>query len=281
MHNEIFYTDKDINDFKIALISDIHYYSDYNPQIFQKLINQIKKNKADYIAISGDTLDSSDTSDLKLLENFLKELAKLAPTFIVKGNHDEKKGSMHNWTSNKNNEFIKLINSIDNLHYLDDSQFTINNITFYGFNLPYDYYEIENETYESFCNGMKNINCHLSNTTYNVTLFHSPINIYDFIENNPTHNLNNSDLILSGHMHNGCLPFIISYPINKIFKTSCGILSPTRKFFPKYAQGRVYKRDGYIYEGVTKVSHSTKMLHSLDVFFQKNVEFLTIKKNIK
>ncbi len=281
MHNEIFYTNKDINDFKVALISDIHYYPEYNQNIFDKLIKQIKDNKADYIVIAGDTLDSSDTYDLKKLERFLKELSSYAPTFIIKGNHDEKKGSMHNWTSNKNNEYIKLISNIDNLHYLDDNTFTINNITFYGFNLSYDYYEIENETYESFCKEMANINCRLSETTYNITLFHSPINIYDFIKNNPKHNLSNSDLILSGHMHNGCLPFFLSYPINKIFKSSRGILSPTRKFFPKYAQGRVYEKDGYIYEGVTKVSHSTKMLHSLDALFQKNVEFLTIKKRNK
>lgn len=281
MHNEIFYTNKDVNDFKIALISDIHYYPEYNQEIFNRLIQQIKKNKADYIAIAGDTLDSSDVALLEKIKIFLQELASICPTFIVKGNHDEKKGSMHNWTSNKNYEYIKLLNSIDNLHYLDDSSFTINNITFYGFNLSYDYYEVENESYESFCNEVKDMKCHFSDTTYNVTLFHSPINIYPFIKNNKTHDLNKSDLILSGHMHNGCLPFILSHPINKIFKTSRGILSPTREFFPKYAQGRVYERDGYIYEGVTKVSHSTKMLHAIDVLFQKNVEFLIVKKRKK
>ena len=281
MHNEIFYTDKDINDFTIALISDIHYYPEYNQNIFNKLIKQIKNKKANYIIIAGDTLDSSDTTDLEKLKNFLIELTKISPTYIIKGNHDEKKGSMHNWSSNKNYKFIELINSIENLFYLDDNLFTINNISFYGFNMSYNYYEIENETYKAFCEEMKNINCHLSSSTYNITVFHSHINIYTFIKNNPNHPLSKSDLILSGHMHNGCLPFILSYPFNKIFKSSRGLLSPTREFFPKYAQGRVYEKDGYIFEGISKVSHSTKLLHAFDVFFQKNVEFITVKKRNK
>lgn len=281
MHNEIFFTDKDIHDFKIALISDIHYYPEFKQKTFDRLIRQIKKKRADYIVIAGDTLDSSDITDLEKLERFFRELASICPTFIVKGNHDEKKGTAHNWTQNKNIKFTQLIKEIENMYYLEDKALTVNNITFYGFEMTYDYYEVEEERYESFCKEMENIHPHLSDSTYNVTIFHSPINIYDFIRLNSQHNLSKSDLILSGHMHNGCLPFLLSHLINKLFKTSRGILSPTREFFPKYAQGRVYERDGYVYEGVTKVSHSTKSLHVLDMFFRKNVEFLTIKKRDK
>ncbi len=278
MYNELFYTHKNVDEFKIALMSDIHYYSAYNEKIFQKLIKQIKDNNVQYIAIVGDTLDSSDTCDLTKLENFLKELAGIAPTFIVKGNHDEKMGAMYKWTLNTNEKFINLIKSIKNLYYLDDSSVTMNKVTFYGFNMTYKYYEVEDETYESFEEEMKNIKCNLQDDTYNVVLFHSPINIYNFIKNNPSHNLNKSDLILSGHMHNGCFPFIISRPLNKIFKTSRGLISPARTLFPKYAQGRIYERDGFVYEGVTKVSHSTKRLHVFDKFFHKRVMFLTIKR---
>lgn len=278
MHNETFYTSKDIKDFKIAIISDIHYYPGYNQKIFDRIIKQIKSNKPDYVTVVGDILDSSNTNDLEQLKKFLSNLASITTTFVVTGNHDEKKGEMHKWSQYHNNTLISMLNSINNLHFLNDTAYTVNNITFYGFNLSYNHYENVSETYESFCHEANNLKYKLSDTTYNVILFHSPINIYKFIENNPSHNLAKSDLILSGHMHNGCLPFIISHPINRIFKTSRGLISPDRTLFPKYAQGKIYEHNGYVYEGITKLSHSTKFLHNFDFIFQKNVAFLNIKK---
>lgn len=277
MHNETFYTTKDIKDFKIGLLSDIHYYPEFNQKIFDRIINQMKTNKPDYIAITGDILDSSNTKDLKKLETFFTNLASIAKTFVVLGNHDQKAGHMHHWSNYKNEELEKMLNRIENLHYLKDNQVTINNITFYGFNLSHYHYEVVDETYESFCKEIKTLNPKLSDTTYNVVLFHSPINIYKYIKEHKEHNLSKSDLILSGHMHNGCLPFIISHPLNKLFKTSRGLISPARTLFPKYAQGRIYERDGYVYEGLTKLSHSTRFFHKFDILFRKNVEFLTIK----
>lgn len=279
MHNEYFYTKKDINEFKIALISDIHYYSTYNKKIFDNLYNQMKENKPNYIAITGDILDSSDTKDLNSLHDFLNNIAKLAPVIVVLGNHDEKQGHMHHWSHKKSGNLIELLNSINNLHLLNDSKYQDNNITFYGFKLSYNHYEVENESYESFCNEIKDLKFDIPKSTYNITLLHTPVNIYNFIKKNPNHPLSNSDLILSGHMHNGCLPFWMSHTINKLFKTTRGILSPTRTFFPKFSHGRNYERNGYIFEGICKLSHSTKFLHNFDCFFQKKVEFITIKKD--
>ena len=82
-------------------------------------------------------------------------------------------------------------------------------------------------------------------------------------------------------MHNGCLPFTLSYIINKLFKSSRGLISPTRKIFPKYAQGRIYERGGYVYQGIMKLSHSTKFFNYFDFIFQKKVQFITIKQNKK
>lgn len=277
MHNEIFYTKKDIKEFKIALLSDIHYYPNYNLNIFKSVIKQLKKNKPDYITIIGDILDNSKTTDLTNLKEFLITISKIAPIIAITGNHDEKVGAMHNWSYYKNLELIKLLNSIPNIHFLQDKTYTINNISFYGFNPSFEYYEREYESYQSFCEEIKKTNSKLTDSNYNILLFHSPINIYTYLKNNPNHNLNKSDLILSGHMHNGCLPFIIAHPLNKIFHTSRGLISPNRSLFPKYAQGRIYERDGYVYEGITKLSHSTKLFHYFDFLFRKRVEFITIK----
>ncbi len=280
MHNETFYTNKDINNIKIALLSDIHYYPGYNPKIINKIIKQITENKPNYITIVGDILDTSSTDNIEPLITFITHLATIAPVIVVKGNHDEKAGSLHNWIYKKNQKLIDELIKIPNLHYLDDNIYQDNNITFYGFNLSYNYYEKNDEDYNIFCDEVNKLKCNIPNNTYNITLFHSPVNIYRYLEEHPNHPLNKSDIILSGHMHNGCLPFIISHPINKIFKSSRGLISPTRALFPKYAQGHIYgKQEGYVYEGISKLSHSTKIFHKLDFLFQKNVEFIIIKNN--
>ncbi len=278
MHIEKFKTKKDINNIKIALLSDIHYHVGYKQKIFDKIIAQIKKTQPDYITIVGDILDSSNTTDLNQLKTFLETISNISPTIVVLGNHDEKKGHMHNWSYEPNNKLVNLLNKLPNVHLLKDSTFTDNNITFYGIDFSYKYYEEDYETYESFCNEIKDKKCNIPTNTYNVTLIHTPINIYTYLHNNQTHNLNSSDLILSGHMHNGCLPFWLSNIINKLFKSSRSIISPARKLFPKYAQGRIYEKDGYVYEGLIKFSHATKFFNKLDFIFHKQIAIISIEK---
>lgn len=278
MHKEIFTTKKNIKDTTIALISDIHYHNTFNSKLFDKITKQIQISKPDYIAIAGDILDTTTTTDMNVLEDFLKQLASITTTIVILGNHDEKQGEMKNWSYKKNQKLINILNNIDNIHLLTDTTYTKDNITFYGFNPSFKYYEEDKETYESFCNEIKDLKCNIPNNTYNITLIHSPINIYNFLSKNKGHNLNNSDLILSGHMHNGCLPFWITNIINKLFKSTRSIISPTRKIFPQYAQGRIYERDGYVYEGLFKLSKSTKFFHIFDKLYHKQITIIKIKK---
>ncbi len=281
MHIEKFKTKKNIEKIKIAILSDIHYHSGYKQKTFDKVINQIKNTNPDYITIVGDILDISNTSDLTQLNTFLKNLASISTTLVVLGNHDEKTGKMHNWTYERNQNLIDMLKNINNLHLLKDETFTENNITFYGIDFSYKYYEKDYEKYESFCTEIKDKKCLIPNDTYNITLIHTPINIYRYVKENPNHNINKTDLFLSGHMHNGCLPFWITNAINKLFKTSRSIISPVRKFFPKYSQGRIYERDGYIYEGLTKFSKSTKLFHILDNFYHKQITIIEIEKELQ
>lgn len=281
MHTEIFYSDKIDKESKIALISDIHFNDKFKTKIFRKILKQIKNNHPDYITIAGDILDTSNTTNLDDLKDFLTELTQIAPTMAVLGNHDEKAGSLHNWTYEKNEKLLKLLKRIDNLYYLNDNKVTFDNITFYGFNLSYHHYEVTKESYETFCKEVSKLKCSIPKTTYNITLLHSPINIYTYLKNNKKSELNKSDLILSGHMHNGCLPHTIAHILNKTFKTTRGLISPRRSTFPKYAQGRIYERDGYVYQGIMKLSHSTKMFNLLDFLFQKQTHFIIIKPNKK
>ena len=278
MHKEIFYTDKDINVFRLAVFSDLHYYENYSKKLLNKIVKQVRDSKADYILILGDILDSSDCVELDGLRDFLTTLASITTTIVIVGNHDAKEGYRHHWNSNHNEELMKLLKSIDNLHCLDDSNYTVNGINFYGFNMSYDYYD-KNEPYEMFEEEIKDINPKLNDKNYNITLVHSPINIYKFLKRNINHELNKTDLILSGHMHNGCLPYWFSNMINKAFHTSRSFASPDHSYFPKYGQGRVYERDGYIYQGISKFSHSTQLFSLFDWIYVKKITIIDVKKH--
>ena len=279
MNQEIFTTKKDIKDTNIALISDIHYHPKFNNKIFDKVLKQIKNSNIDYITIVGDLIDSSDIEEFSSLKNFLENLTSIAPTIVVLGNHEEKAGYIHHWEYYHNEEFIKMLKSINNLYLLDDSTYSDKNITFYGINLSYNHYNEDKESYESFYKEMKKLKQPLNSNKYNITLIHSPLNIYTYLEKNPDSELNKSDLILSGHMHNGCAPSWFAKPFNKLFKSTRSLIAPSKSLFPKFAQGRYYKRDGYIYQGLSKLSYSTRFFHIFDSLYSKNITIITIKKD--
>lgn len=286
MHNDTFNTNKNIKkDIKIALLSDIHYYKGYNKKILNKIYNQIKKTQPDYICIPGDIVDRSKINniDCKTLFSWLESISSFAPTIITLGNHDIKDGERHDWKYNCNVEYINGLKTLKNVYLLEDTKKDFNDISFYGFNLSYKYYEDDDELYETFESEVKDLNPNFNNNNYNVIVFHSPINIYKFIKNNNKHPFNKCDLILSGHMHNGCLPYWFSKFINKTFKTSRSIISPLRTILPKYSQGKIYNdvKDGFVYEGINKLSKCTKKFHKFDFIYSKNIQLLTIKKNTK
>ena len=283
MHNETFTTNNNIKEITIALFSDLHYNNNYKIKILNKIKKQIQDTKPDYIAITGDILDSTDIEDINPLKEFLIELSKISKIIVVLGNHDEKKGKIGNWSYEINKSFIDFLNTQNNIVLLNDSKYIDkdNNICFYGFNLSYYYYETTDELYSVFIKEINELKEELNDNTYNITLLHSPINIYKFLKENPNHFLNKTDLILSGHMHNGGLPFIITHPLNKLFKTNRSLVSPLKTILPKYSQGRIYKEkvDGYVHEGIIKLSKSSR-LSILDNLYQKNIKTITIKKGL-
>ena len=281
MYNEDFYTNKDIKDIKIALLSDIHYSPNYNLKIFEKLTTQIKNNIPNYICILGDILDNANYKILDPLTNWLKELSNIAPLIIIYGNHDTKKGYIHHWQEEQNSHLREILKEMNNVYFLEDTIYQDNNIIFYGYNPSFKHYEIDNEKYDSFINEMNKTHCPFTKETYNILLFHSPTNIYKYIQTTNT-NFNNTDIILSGHTHNGCIPFFITRFFNKTFKTTRSLINPNRQLFHKYCQGKVYEKpEGYIYQGITKFSRSTKIFKIFDLFYSKKVQFITIKKITK
>jgi len=280
MHKEIFHTKKDIKNTKIAFLSDLHYYNDFPIKTLNRLHKQIIKSNPNYIIFTGDTIDTSSVDNFTNLETFLKNISKIAPVIVILGNHEIKSRNENNYWEEKINPNIeKVFKNINNVYLLEDTNYLSNNINFYGFNMSFNYYEETKENYDIFCEEINNKNPKFNNKNYNILLIHSPSNIYKYLNNNKESNLNKSDLILSGHMHNSLLPFPITNIINKTFKTNHGIIAPSDNFFPKYSYGRIYKKDGYIHPGITKLAKSSRYFKFLDIFFRKNIIIIEIKKD--
>lgn len=69
---------------RVVHISDLH--SDPAPRLEEKLPLAIEAQKPDIIVFSGDSLNSPE--GLPVFKRCLTEIAKIAPTFVVKGNWD-------------------------------------------------------------------------------------------------------------------------------------------------------------------------------------------------
>ena len=279
MKEELFITTKDIKDTKIAILADIHYCPNYNKKVLDKITKQIKKENPQYLLIAGDILDQANY-DYKELINFFNNLNKDITIIAALGNHD-----CYYETTNKqiiekyNDNFINEFKALKNTYLLNDEILIIDNICFYGIDLSFKHYYGDKESYSSFCQEIANLKTSLDEKNYNITIIHSPVNIYNYIKKNPNSNLAKSNLIISGHTHNGILPYWFTNILNRLFKTNRSLVSPYQFIFPKYAQGRVYKPvDGIIYEGLIKLSNSSKFVCYFDFIFHKKIKIINIKK---
>lgn len=207
---------QEFDKFSIAHISDLHNagYGKNN----EMLIDILKSESPDIIAITGDLIDSNNT-DLEVAISFAQQAAKIAPCYFVAGNHEAWIGSQYEElkTSLENVGVTILQDEAIELYYGDKC------IQLIGLNDP-DFSERDNFLSESI------LETKLSQMNirdgFTMLLSHRPecFNVYQ---------TKNIDLVLSGHAHGGQfrLPFL------------GGVIAPNQGFFPKYDAG-IYTENG-------------------------------------
>jgi len=210
---------KEFNKFKIVQLSDFHSYSSGKNII--KLIEKIHNEHPSIIIMTGDMVNKYDQNFERFL--YLAEvLSKKYKIYYILGNHEKRlRKDDLNLIMGKLYKFgIKI---------LSDGKITIKRngdcINICGIDIPLSYYKIINKP----SNIEEVINVKLNKykeKEYNILLAHNPLQFDIYAKYNV-------DLTLSGHVHGGMirLPFIGA------------LLSPERKFFPKYSSG-VYEIDG-------------------------------------
>ncbi|MBE6140022.1 MAG: hypothetical protein E7172_00550 [Firmicutes bacterium] len=264
-------TNKNINNLKIILISDLHYKEKYDLNIFKNIIKNLKKLKPNYICITGDIIHNSKLKDFDSLKTFLENLSLIAPIIMVFGNHDFSNSKKYYF----NNKYYQLLKKIPNLYLLNNENITFNNITFIGLNLPIDYYEKNNESLDSFKSFFNNLNLKLfiNKNNYQIILIHSTLAFIDVYKNEDLANLENVDLVLSGHTHGGVVPFFLE----KLFGKR-GLVAPnflkSKKIFINNVRGLIKVKNllFIISTGILKLHIPARKL-----FFKEEINVINIK----
>lgn len=200
-------SDKVNSQIRFVFISDLHCkeYGNKNSD----LVAKIKEQNPDFIAVGGDMVNKYSSDD-HVMRELLPQLAEIAPTYCVLGNHE-----------------LALIDEVD---FKNDIDLT-------GAKL------LDNESVTLNINGEKILLGGLSDFPYykdniNEKLFWedfkaTPKDCYTILLHHQPEYLNGTvdgakiDLIMCGHTHGGAvqIPFV------------GGVFAPNQGFFPKYDKG--------------------------------------------
>ena len=277
------YNEKVTRDLKFMVIGDVHISDMVSLKKLEMIKKQIIQERADYYLFVGDLIDDVDNignSDLLYKVNDLLSCAsKVAPTFVILGNHDyiQKK------TKESNIEGISnVIKGIDGVTLLDNDIYYDNNVWLMGYTETKKYYHAKKYDFEEFYEDFKKHEKLYKNVRKDLptlALVHSP----EFSNDDKCANLfKDYDLILCGHTHDGCIPFGFGN-----FKR--GLISPKKTFFPKNVRGLRKLDNNYILitGGVTKIQKcAPKILHpfnhlcpvQIDVVMLSNKKGVSVRK---
>ena len=206
---------------RILHLSDLH--GKRYGEGFNNLINTCAFLDPDYIFFTGDIFSRSET-DLAPKLVLMKRLLKLAPVYYIVGNHETDRPDR---SAALNEAFRELgvhvlINSSERIYSGEE------HINIYGAELPASHYRSPqgyNDRTPVTAELMERLLGRPRRGEVNLLLSHDPLPFAAYAEWG-------ADLTFAGHVHGGVirLPFI------------GGLLSPERRFFPKYSKGH-YRLD--------------------------------------
>lgn len=187
---------------KIVHISDIHYGRITFEKSLKKLVDKINQTKPDIVILSGDLIDK----DTKLtgemadtISNTLKEIQVTIGKYAIKVNHDYK---FTQWEFIlKNSGFMDLNDNYDTIYQKSNDYILLTGIStnLHGNQKIEEKLSSTHQFLDSLTEESKKPN-------YNILVLHEP----DYIDQI---DINEFDLILAGHSHNGQVRLPIIGPL--------------------------------------------------------------------
>ena len=283
--NLTLYSNKIPCDIKFLIISDIHRDKNRGQANLLKIKNMIDLDEIDSIIIPGDIVndvnDLEDENFRRQLQEELLSITKHKPTFVSLGNHDQMTQGQDGIWIPGNTELLKeTIEAIPNFQMIKNGETCeLSFLTISACSPGYDYYEDKKkkrserenmEDYQKIFDSAFSEN-KLNPDIYNIFLTHEPQSIIRLSKSQGTCIKPNTDLVISGHMHNGLLPnFIQPFMKNK------GLISPQMQLLPEYAQG-IYQlgTTTFLINGPINTRIETPIINSM---YGPNASVITLKK---
>ena len=216
---------KEFDGYNIVQISDLH--SKLFGENNKKLIQKIKSLNPDIVVVTGDLIDG-ENNNYNVALDFMKEISKLYRVFYIIGNHEQK--SLIKKYKDEYKDYFNKLHQIDFVN-LDNNKVEIvkgdSNINLYGLTVPYSCYKYlfdNQETTSIDIDFLEEKLGKVDREQFNILLAHTPFYFDEYEKWG-------ADLTLCGHVHGG----IVRLPLVG------GLLSPDRKFFPKYDLGEYTK----------------------------------------
>ena len=216
---------KEFDGYNIVQISDLH--SKLFGENNKKLIQKIKSLNPDIVVVTGDLIDG-ENNNYNVALDFMKEISKLYRVYYIIGNHEQK--SLIKKYKDEYKDYFNKLHQIDFVN-LDNNKVEIvkgdSNINLYGLTVPYSCYKYlfdNQETTSIDIDFLEEKLGKVDREQFNILLAHTPFYFDEYEKWG-------ADLTLCGHVHGG----IVRLPLVG------GLLSPDRKFFPKYDLGEYTK----------------------------------------
>lgn len=211
----------DLNkDYNLCLISDIHNTKFSSYKVWNELILNIQNINPDYIIIAGDMIYNADDlyniNTVKKLNFLLQGLIKIAPVIAIFGNHDLKDGLKLKY--NDIYEYFKNFEKESNNRFIlcNNNCLTFEDLTFVGISPTYEaYYPAYEKDWIKLFNDCFTEDLKINNdNSFKILITHSPLTLYKFedinnfsiLDNKAKVFLNNINLFLCGHIHDGLIP---------------------------------------------------------------------------
>lgn len=237
----IIYSDKIKTSKKILTYSDLHLgFKDRSniKEVFT--IPELAPQLFDYILIAGDIVHAGKTLENPSMQrsviSILSRLTGDTKTYVSIGNHDQyERYGFESWSAYGRETAVSTFNKVPNIEVLDiDKKVVENELEFSAFNSSVYYYLQhfeEAEIYEKEYNETKS-KMSFNQDYFSILLTHDPKSIYKLSEEKGSSFVPNTNLVVSGHMHDGLTPEFLKKP-----SFGRGIISPNYSLFPEYAYG--------------------------------------------
>ncbi len=209
---------KDFDNFKIALVSDLHGNMFGKGQA--KLAFAIREFEADMIAIAGDLIDERDFTLPPALA-LIERIQGLAPICYVSGNHEIWSGQLDSFQAHLEKCTVAVLRN-QVLEYKRGQS----KIKIAGLDDPLAFSSMRSEQTGHIKQILSQITGTKTDRAFTVLIAHRP----EFID---TYSLYNIDLVLSGHAHGG----LIRLP------GLGGLIAPGQGLRPRYTSG-IYTKEG-------------------------------------